>query len=83
MLLQREPFSHHVLYYQQLSIACNQVSLCANNYFGVITNSVQRLQIVVVPADKNCCYNNYDVNASNTNVLICMESMGRWSLAVR
>ena len=26
-------FSHNVLYYQQLSIACYQVSFYANNYF--------------------------------------------------
>ena len=25
--------SHNVLHYQQLSIACYQVSFCANNYF--------------------------------------------------
>ena len=35
--------SHNGVYYQQLSIACYQVSLYANNYFEEIYNSVQCL----------------------------------------
>ena len=35
--------SHNVLHYQQLSIAHYQVSLYANSYLSVITNSVQCL----------------------------------------
>ena len=38
-----ETISHNILCQQQLSIACYQVSVYANNFFWVITNSVQCL----------------------------------------
>ena len=41
MLFRVSRFVQKLLSYQQLSIACYQVSFYAKNYFLVITNSVQ------------------------------------------